>query len=573
MALSGLYTFVGAGDWSLDATSGSATGGGVMQVSVPVGSVVLKAFLYESTFGGSAGSVDLTGAASASIAVSGFTSLGTAGFLTAYRADVTDFVRGVVGAGSNSLFNFTTSNVTGGDVDGTALVVVYSNPTKAVTTISLLDGFSAQGGDGFTANFTAPINTTVPGFAAEMSLGIGYSYQNNGTQQQSNVTVNGRPLTSSAGGEDDGISTNGGLITIGGLGDSTNNPDPTVVTSGPRTDDELYDLAKGNILNPAPFINNGDTTITVTTNNPSFDDNIFFAGFKITGVASIDTSTNDAPVAVSDGGAGFRTSEAAAFKTGNVLTNDFDPDGDAIHVSGIDTTGTKGIVTSNGDGTFNYNPNGQFDALNTGDLAFDTFSYTISDGVKTAVANVVVTIDGRGGGPVTAGDYIQLGNGDDNVNYTSRTSRIVLNTQGGDDLVIGTRFNDSINGGTGNDRLSGGGGKDVLRGGAGTDRLNGGTGDDTFLFFAGDLMPLRGDADHITDFHGAHKVIGDGENDFIGLAGFGAGATLTFAQYGANQSLQYYKVVDPTNHARDGYILVQMADGTQQLSVGDYAFF
>ena len=43
MALSGIYTFVGAGDWSLDATSGSATGGGTLQVSVPVGSVVLQA--------------------------------------------------------------------------------------------------------------------------------------------------------------------------------------------------------------------------------------------------------------------------------------------------------------------------------------------------------------------------------------------------------------------------------------------------------------------------------------------------------------------------------------------------
>lgn len=573
MALSGVYTFVGAGDWSLDSTSGSATGGGVMQVSVPVGSVVLQAYLYESTYGGSAGSVDLTGGVSASTAVSSFTSLGTAGFLTAYRADVTDFVRGVVGAGSNSLFNFTTSNLTGGSVDGTALVVVYGNPTKPVTTISLLDGFSAQGGDGFTANFTTPINTTVPGFAAEMSLGIGFSYQFNGTQQQSNVTVNGRPLTSSAGGEDDGTPTNGGLITIGGLGDSTDNPDPTVVTSGARTDDELYDLAKGNVLNPAPFISNGDTTITVTTNNPSFDDNIFFAGFKITGVASIDTSTNDAPVAVSDGGAGFRTNEGASFKTGNVLTNDFDPDGDAIHVQGIDTTGTKGIVTSNGDGTFNYNPNGQFNALNAGDLAFDTFSYTISDGVKTAVANVVITIDGLGGGPVVSGDYIQLGNGDDNANYATRNSRIVLNSQGGDDLVIGTRFNDSINGGTGNDRLSGGGGKDVLRGGAGTDRLSGGTGDDTFIFIAGDLINVRGNADHVTDFHGAGKIIGNGENDFIGLAGFGAGSSLTFVQFGANQTMQYYKVNDPTNHANDGFILVQMADGTAKLGVGDYAFY
>ena len=47
MSLTGNYTFVGHGDWSLDAVGGSATAGGDLTVRVPTGSHVEAAFLYE----------------------------------------------------------------------------------------------------------------------------------------------------------------------------------------------------------------------------------------------------------------------------------------------------------------------------------------------------------------------------------------------------------------------------------------------------------------------------------------------------------------------------------------------
>ena len=40
-----------------------------------------------------------------------------------------------------------------------------------------------------------------------------------------------------------------------------------------------------------------------------------------------------------------------------------DPDRDDTHSFSIDTTGTKGNVTNNNDGTFSYDPNGQFNSL------------------------------------------------------------------------------------------------------------------------------------------------------------------------------------------------------------------
>jgi len=91
----------------------------------------------------------------------------------------------------------------------------------------------------------------------------------------------------------------------------------------------------------------------------------------------------------------FTTDEDTAFTTGNVLANDSDVDGDTLTVTSIDTTGTLGTVTDNGDGTFSYDPNGQFESLNDGETATDTFSYTVSDGNGgTDTATVTVTING-----------------------------------------------------------------------------------------------------------------------------------------------------------------------------------
>jgi VCBS repeat-containing protein len=104
---------------------------------------------------------------------------------------------------------------------------------------------------------------------------------------------------------------------------------------------------------------------------------------------------NDPPTAVDDSGTGFRTDRASAFTTASVLGNDSDPEGDPLTVQSFDTTGTLGLVTSNGDGTFDYDPNGQFDYLSEGQSATDTFAYTISDGEFTDTATVTITVTGE----------------------------------------------------------------------------------------------------------------------------------------------------------------------------------
>lgn len=172
------------------------------------------------------------------------------------------------------IYNFNVTEL--GYLDGEVLAVVYSVAGDPVQTALIFDGESATTGDTFNINLATPFDGTTD---AIFSLGISYGFQ--GNVQASQVDVNGARLTSSAGGQDDGFSSNGGLITAGGVGDSILNPlNPLAVPNGFRSDDELYNLA--------PFMSVGDTLITINTRNPSNDDNIFFASLVVNGLASTD---------------------------------------------------------------------------------------------------------------------------------------------------------------------------------------------------------------------------------------------------------------------------------------------
>ncbi len=136
-------------------------------------------------------------------------------------------------------------------------------------------------GDTFNIGLAEPLNQRVPNLILDLSLGISYGYQiGSDTSQHSNIDVNDQRMTSCAGGQDDGYAANGGLITVGGIGDSNANPsDPYACPSGPRWDDELYSLL--------PFVKDGDTKIKIDTNNPSNDDSIYFAALFLGSTTAI----------------------------------------------------------------------------------------------------------------------------------------------------------------------------------------------------------------------------------------------------------------------------------------------
>jgi hypothetical protein len=98
------------------------------------------------------------------------------------------------------------------------------------------------------------------------------------------------------------------------------------------------------------------------------------------------TPVNDAPVAVGDASTTEKNTEVVI----RVLSNDMDPDGDPLSVTGASAP-ANGVVTVNADGTIRYKPNKRYTGA-------DSFTYTVNDG-KGGVSTATVTVQvGSNGG-------------------------------------------------------------------------------------------------------------------------------------------------------------------------------
>jgi hypothetical protein len=306
------YVFTGNGGYSADGLGQNGTGG-TIQADVPAGSSVKKAFLYGSYFSSAGGSPDAT---ERTIDFDGTsvetTTIGTfqghdSYVLTTTRADVTDQVAAKIGSGggiTDFVVNSDPLNLAGVSLDGVGLLVVYANPDLPIRTVGILDGSADHAGSTTTFTYPSPLEKG-EGFSATMSLGIGFSFQGGGesssicgtgSPQSSLVDVNGTRLTSCAGNFDDGVGEDGALITVGGVGDDTANPadpmqQPFDGAAERVQDDELYDITS--------FVDDGDTGLTLTTSNPSQDDNLFLAVVQMSaqalpaGTVEVDVSDDE----------------------------------------------------------------------------------------------------------------------------------------------------------------------------------------------------------------------------------------------------------------------------------------
>jgi VCBS repeat-containing protein len=195
---------------------------------------------------------------------------------------------------------------------------------------------------------------------------------------------------------DSGPGSSGGLVvdstdTTGTLGTVTVNGDNTItydangkfesLKAGQTATDTFKYKARKNSVKSA------DATVTIT----------------ITGV-------NDAPVAVDD----TSTTDEDHAKTISVLSNDTDAENDTLSAGSLDTTGTQGTVTVNGDGTISYDPNHKFDSLQGAQTASDSFKYKANDGsADSNAATVTVNITAVNDAPVLSGvepaklDYLE----------------------------------------------------------------------------------------------------------------------------------------------------------------------
>ncbi|MEM6932107.1 MAG: Ig-like domain-containing protein [Pseudomonadota bacterium] len=123
---------------------------------------------------------------------------------------------------------------------------------------------------------------------------------------------------------------------------------------------------------------------------------------------------NDGPIAVDD----LVSVTANAPQAFDVFADngsgaDADPDiTDVLTVASVDgvaasvgqtvTLSSGALLTINADGTANYDPNGVFDALVTGEYGTDTATYTVQDSLGVASSAVSITFDIAGTGPGSA---------------------------------------------------------------------------------------------------------------------------------------------------------------------------
>lgn len=263
---------------------------------VPTGSTVTAAYLYSSlTPSGGSPTGSLNGSTVSYATALGVNQVG----LQAYRADVTSIVAPIVTAATSSTVSFSVTEGDSSAQDGEALVIVYSNPSLPTQTAAILDGFSVSAGDMSSINFTKPLDPTAAGFVADFRIGDGFSYDGQGctsNSQVSTVTVNSKVLTNVAGCNDDSVDAtpnNGNLFTVG----SDTDPFTPIVAGGETVtalDHERYNLAS--------FINAGDTSINVQTQNASGDDNIFLETFLVSGIAGVNAPPPDSTTTVPEPG-------------------------------------------------------------------------------------------------------------------------------------------------------------------------------------------------------------------------------------------------------------------------------
>ncbi len=196
----------------------------------------------------------------------------------------------------------------------------------------------------------------------------------------------------------------GALLTLNADGSYVYNPNGQfegLAAGASTTDSFTYTVSDGN---------GGTDTATVT--------------LTINGV-------NDAPVGVADAGSTDEDTVLNVVAAAGVLTNDTDVDtGATLTVTemngsgaaiGVPTALASGaLLTLNTDGSYAYNPNGQFESLAAGASTTDSFTYTVSDGNGgTDTATATITINGVNDAPTVAvGLTSQVGEDGQAFSYT-----------------------------------------------------------------------------------------------------------------------------------------------------------
>ena len=222
------------------------------------------------------------------------------------------------------------------------------------------------------------------------------------------------------------ILPSGATVTL--QSDGTLDYDPTTLVGTPTSDSFTYVVSDGNGASD-------QATVTITIN-----------------------SSNTPPVAQDDN---VSTDEDTALIGGDVFADngngiDDDADGDMIRVVSVEgiggnvgnqiTLASGALLTLNMDGTFDYDPNDQFEMTALGSTDTDSFLYRIADGNGGSdPAMVTITINGVNDDPVALNvfDTADEDGGTTSGNVFTRTSDIdtgtvfMVDQVGGSALAVG----------------------------------------------------------------------------------------------------------------------------------------
>ena len=203
---------------SVDAV-GSDLSFGTVEVSKPAGGVVKKAYLAVAATGGYArpfedGDVRIEGHG----VIWENTIRNNVGSWNAL-ADVTAYVESTINAAPPGPVLIDFAETHSDLVDGGVLAVVFETPAASPDNyVALYFGAQAQRADSFFVDFPSPVPADFSGARYEMGVGISYSLQSrDSSDQYTIIDVNGRRLTTSAGGPDDGSPSPGALVSVGRL--------------------------------------------------------------------------------------------------------------------------------------------------------------------------------------------------------------------------------------------------------------------------------------------------------------------------------------------------------------------
>jgi hypothetical protein len=202
------------------------------------------------------------------------------------------------------------------------------------------------------------------------------------------VTVNQRPNRAPAAVDDSATTTEEAPVTIPVL-DNDSDPDGDALsveaTTQPQHGSAGTDGTTVTYTPHAGFVGTDTFDYTVVDGKGGADTG--------TVTVTVNERPNRAPDAVDDSA----TTQRDTGVTIHVLTNDSDPDGDPVTVTGVSDP-AHGSTADNGDGTITYTPDAGF----VGD---DSFTYTVADGRgRSDTATVSVTVAEPPNRPPTARD-------------------------------------------------------------------------------------------------------------------------------------------------------------------------